>query len=152
MSNNQVHRQMCHTWFSREKFLNSHVNFTWNSHDNSQLITEKCEYAVESADRPKPTAVFYITEVDWNTPWLQMSSRTHMVHQQRHIPSGKNTFQRDIQISNSKSCKSLDRNALINYQIFILNLNMPKTKWNGSEDPAINNVYNIDNRTFWICS
>ena len=32
---------------------------------------------------------FISTEVDRNTPWRQVSLGTHMVHQQRHMPSGK---------------------------------------------------------------
>ena len=30
------------------------------------------------------------TEEDRNSPWRQVSSGTHMVHQQKHMPSGKN--------------------------------------------------------------
>ena len=36
--------------------------------------------------------------------------------------------------------------------MFILNLNMPKTKWDGDEEPTINNFYTIDNRKLLICS
>ena len=41
----------------------------------------------------------------------------------------------------SKSYKySIYRNALIKCQIFVRNLNMSKTKWDGDEEPTINNV------------
>ena len=33
-------------------------------------------------------------------------------------------------------------------QSFILNLKMPKIKWDGAEDPTIMNFYKIDNRKF----
>ena len=33
-------------------------------------------------------------------------------------------------------------------QIFALNLNIPRTKWEGTEDPTINNFYKIENRKF----
>ena len=39
-----------------------------------------------------------------------------------------------------------------NCQIFVLNLNMPYTKWDGSEEPAINNFFKIDSLKFRICS
>ena len=41
--------------------------------------------------------------------------------------------------------KSIYRNALIKTQIFVLNLNMPKTKWEieGAEDPTINHFFNF---------
>ena len=37
------------------------------------------------------------------------------------------------------------RNALIKYQIFTLNINMPKIKLGGAEGPIITNFYKIDN-------
>ena len=67
-----------------------------------------------------------------------MSSGTHMVHQQRHMPSGKNKLERDFQISKHhlinqrekldnwvilissptlKSCNNMYRNALINAKV-----------------------------------
>ena len=49
-------------------------------------------------DRSHPQ-YFIPTEVDRNTPWLQVSSGTHMVHQQRHMSSLKNKLERDFQIS-----------------------------------------------------
>ena len=36
--------------------------------------------------------------------------------------------------------------------MFNLNLNKPKTNWDGAEEPTINNLYEIDHREFWICS
>ena len=36
--------------------------------------------------------------------------------------------------------------------MLIRNLNMPKTKWDGAEDPTINNFYTIDNIKFRIFS
>ena len=36
--------------------------------------------------------------------------------------------------------------------MLIRNLSMPKTKWDGAEEPTINNVYTIDSRTFSIWS
>ena len=36
------------------------------------------------------------------------------------------------------------RNAWIKYQILILYLNMPKTKWEGVEEPTINTFYKTD--------
>ena len=33
-------------------------------------------------------------------------------------------------------------------QIFVLNLTMPKTKWDGAEEPTIRNFYEIDSRKF----
>ena len=51
-------------------------------------------------DRNQPQYMYFIsTEVDKNTPWRQVSSGTHMVHQQTHKPSGKNQLERDFQIS-----------------------------------------------------
>ena len=44
------------------------------------------------------------------------------------------------------------RDALIKCQIFVLNLNMSKTKWDGAEEPTINNFFKIDSRKFRICS
>ena len=38
------------------------------------------------------------TEVDRNTPVRQVSSETHMVHQQRHMPSGENKLERDSKL------------------------------------------------------
>ena len=32
--------------------------------------------------------------------------------------------------------------------MLIRNLNMPKTKWEGADDPTFNNFYTIDNRQF----
>ena len=55
-----------------------------------RLITETFEYALKSADRPKPIAV------DTNTPLRQVSSGVHKVHPQRHMPSGKNQLERDF--------------------------------------------------------
>ena len=49
-------------------------------------------------DRSQPQ-YFISTEVDRNTPWRQVSSGTHMVHQQRHMPSGKNKLKQDFKIS-----------------------------------------------------
>ena len=49
-------------------------------------------------DRIQPQ-YFISTEVDRNTPWRQVSSGTRMVHQQRHMPSGKDKLERDFQIS-----------------------------------------------------
>ena len=40
------------------------------------------------------------------------------------------------------------RNAWIKYQILNLNLNMPKTKLDGDEEPTIYLFYKIDNRKF----
>ena len=40
------------------------------------------------------------------------------------------------------------RNALIKCQIFVLNLNMPKTKWDGAEKPTIDNFFKTDSRQF----
>ena len=59
-----------------------------------------------------------------------------------HMPSGK------ILISSptSKSRSSIYRNYLIKCRIFILNLNVPKTKWDGAEEPTINHFYKTDNR------
>ena len=37
---------------------------------------------------------------------------------------------------------------LIKYLIFVLNLNMPKTKWEGAEDPTINHFFKIVSITF----
>ena len=42
---------------------------------------------------------FISTEVDRNNPWQNVSSGTHMVHWQRHMPSGKNKLERYFQIS-----------------------------------------------------
>ena len=39
------------------------------------------------------------TELYRNAPWQQVSSGTRMVHQQRHMLSGKNKLDRDFQIS-----------------------------------------------------
>ena len=33
-------------------------------------------------------------------------------------------------------------------RIFVLNLNMPKTKWEGAEDPTINNLFKIESKFF----
>ena len=33
-------------------------------------------------------------------------------------------------------------------QIFVLNLNMPKTMWDGAEEPTINNSFKIKCRNF----
>ena len=63
------------------------------------MITVKFEYALKSAERPKPTVVFKSTEVDRNTPWRKVSAETHMVQQQRQMPSGKNKLERDFQTS-----------------------------------------------------
>ena len=38
------------------------------------------------------------TEVDRNTPWRKVSSGTRMVHQQRHMPNGKNKLERDSKL------------------------------------------------------
>ena len=43
-----------------------------------------------------------------------------------------------------KSCKIIYRNALIKCQIFVLNLNMPKTEWEGPEDPINNYFFKIE--------
>ena len=51
---------------------------------------------------------FISTEVDRNTPWRQVSSGTHMIHQQRQMPSGKNKLERDFQISKYQSEKKID--------------------------------------------
>ena len=51
-----------------------------------KFIAESFEYGLSSADRPQ---YFTSTEVDRNTPWRQVCSGTHMVHQQRHMASGK---------------------------------------------------------------
>ena len=48
----------------------------------------------------------------------------------------------------SKSYNSTYRNASIKCQIFVLNLNMPKTKWDDAEEPTINNFFKIDSRHF----
>ena len=42
------------------------------------------------------------------------------------------------------------RNAFIKCQIFFLNLNMPKTKWEGAEDAKINNFLSteVDKNTY----
>ena len=37
---------------------------------------------------------------------------------------------------------------LIKCQIFFLNLNMPKTKWDGAEEPTLNNFLKIGSRRF----
>ena len=37
---------------------------------------------------------------------------------------------------------------LIKCQILIPNLNMPKTKWGGAEEPIINHFFTIDRRKF----
>ena len=58
----------------------------------------------------------------------------------RHKPSSVALHQ--------KSCNSIHRNALIKCHIFVLNLNMPKTKWDGAEEPTINNFFNIISRQF----
>ena len=34
--------------------------------------------------------------------------------------------------------------------MLIQNLNMPKPKWEGAEEPTINNFYTIDNKKVWI--
>ena len=47
-----------------------------------------------------------------------------------------------------QSCNIIQRNALIKCQICIINLNLPKPKWGGAEDPTIKNFYKIDNRKF----
>ena len=54
-------------------------------------------------DRSQPQ-YFISTEVDRNIPWRQVSSGTHMINQQRHMPSGKNTFERDFQIFSLIKC------------------------------------------------
>ena len=36
----------------------------------------------------------------------------------------------------------------IKCQIFVLNLIMPKTKWEGAEDPTINNSFKIESRKY----
>ena len=45
--------------------------------------------------------------------------------------------------SNKPSSVALHQNHAI-----ILKLKMPKIKWDGVEEPAINNFYKIDNRQF----
>ena len=42
--------------------------------------------------------------------------------------------------------------CLIKCQIFVRNLNMPKTKRYGAEEPTMNHFSKIDSRNFWICS
>ena len=42
---------------------------------------------------------FISTEVERNAAWRKVSSGSHMVIQQRHMPSGKNKLERDFQIS-----------------------------------------------------
>ena len=37
---------------------------------------------------------------------------------------------------------------LVKCQIFVLNFIMPKTKWEGAEDPTINNLFKIESRKF----
>ena len=48
-------------------------------------------------DRNQPQ-YFISTEVDINTPWRQVSPGTRMVHQQRHMPRGKNKLERDFKL------------------------------------------------------
>ena len=42
----------------------------------------------------------------------------------------------------------LKSNVLIKYQIFVLNFNIPKTKWEGAEDPTINNFLKLKAENF----
>ena len=58
---------------------------------------------------------FMLTEVKRNAPWRQVSSGTRMVHQKRHMPSGKNKLELDLQIYKSK--RKLDNGF---YQIIML--------------------------------
>ena len=51
-----------------------------------------------------------------------------------------------------KACNNIDRNALIKCQIFVLNINIPKTKWDGAEEPTINKFFKINSRKIIICS
>ena len=51
-------------------------------------------------------------------------------------------------ISPTLKSKNIYRNALIKCQIFVPNLNMPKLKWEGTEDPIINNFFKIESRQF----
>ena len=50
---------------------------------------------------------FISTEVDMNTLWRQVSSWTHVVHQKRHMPGGKNKLERDFQIV---KCEQINSN------------------------------------------
>ena len=56
------------------------------------------------------------------------------------IVSGNTPYIKIMQLYSSKSFNK--------FQIFVLNLNMLKTKWDGDEEPTINNFYKIDRRTF----
>ena len=48
----------------------------------------------------------------------------------------------------SESCKSMYWNVLIKRQIFVLNLSMLKTKWEGAEDPIIKKIFKIESRKY----
>ena len=62
-------------------------------YNSYKLITDNFEYALKvQIDRIQPQ-YFISTEVDRNTPLRQVSSGTRMVHQQRHMPSGKNKLE-----------------------------------------------------------
>ena len=58
-------------------------------------------------DRSQPQ-FFIPTEVERNTPWRQVYSATHMVHQQRHKPSGKNKLERVSKLVRLESREEID--------------------------------------------
>ena len=64
-----------------------------------KLIPENVDMLFKAQSDRRHPQYFISTEVDINTPWRQLSLGTHMVHQQRHMLSGKNKLERDFQIS-----------------------------------------------------
>ena len=51
-------------------------------------------------DRSQPQYLIS-TEVVRNTPWRQVPSGTHMVHEQRHMSSEKNKLERDSKLEST---------------------------------------------------
>ena len=57
-----------------------------------QLITETLKMLLKCADRPNSSIVYYLisSKVDRNTTQRKISPGTHMIHQQRRMPSEEN--------------------------------------------------------------
>ena len=128
-------------------------NPTSKSFSSLKLAIDNLEYALLSANRPKSTAVQCITyQQKLTVILLDKCPRRPTVHQQRHMLSGKNTLERDFQISRHHLIIFIE-NVCIKRQVMqisILNLNMPKSTWDDADEPTTNNFIKIGNRQFWI--
>ena len=98
----QKYLSKCFNKMHTQKFLISICQKPSGMELNSPQLTIYIKLITETFDFPLKKCqpqYFISTEVDRNATGRQMSSGTHVVHQQRHIPSGKNKLERDFKIS-----------------------------------------------------